>query len=191
MALGDREVQCTMVRLWAALSTKERLHFVWLMLQLGLFMPSKEKLKEEVEALKNKDALTEAFESLVEELPSLLRPLIHERDEYMVAQLRAISGFPGVTNVVAVVGAGHVQGIKDKWEAEIDVEESRASGHDCTCLIPLIDLCSARLHSTRSGLSAPMSDSITLKFRMSFYFLPLHHVCVHSRHYSKSPGCPT
>jgi pheromone shutdown protein TraB len=86
-------------------------------------LPSGEDLKKTVEALKDTDALTQALRELSVEFPSLLRPLIHERDEFMVMQLRMMGRRPGVENVVAVVGAGHCQGMRDKWEAEIQLEE--------------------------------------------------------------------
>lgn len=37
------------------------------------------------------DALTQAMKDLAEEFPDLMRPLIEERDEYMVFLLRALA----------------------------------------------------------------------------------------------------
>lgn len=90
---------------------------------MGVSLPSGEDLKKQVEELKDTDALTQAFRELAVEFPSLLRPLIHERDEFMVMQLRMIGMRPGVGSVVAVVGAGHCQGMRDKWEADIQLED--------------------------------------------------------------------
>ena len=91
----------------------------------GVSLPTGEDLKAQVEELKDTDALTQALRELAVEFPSLLRPLIHERDEYMVMQLRMMGMRPGVRSVVAVVGAGHCQGMRDKWEAEIHLEVRR------------------------------------------------------------------
>lgn len=86
-------------------------------------MPSGEDLKKEVEKLKDTDALTQALRELAVEFPTLLRPLIHERDEFMVAQLRMIGARPCMRSVVAVVGAGHCQGMREKWDADIQLED--------------------------------------------------------------------
>lgn len=86
-------------------------------------LPSGEDLKKEVEKLKDTDALTQALRELAVEFPTLLRPLIHERDEFMVAQLRMIGARPYMRSVVAVVGAGHCQGMREKWDADIQLED--------------------------------------------------------------------
>ena len=54
-----------------------------------------------MEQLKDTDALTQALKELAGDFPSLLRPLIHERDEFMVARLRSMAVTPGVEKVVA------------------------------------------------------------------------------------------
>ena len=46
-----------------------------------------------------------------QEFPGLVRPLLHERDEYLAYMLRKLPAH-GCTVVVAVVGAGHLQGIR-------------------------------------------------------------------------------
>ena len=37
--------------------------------------------------------------------------------------VRQAGGLCRASKVVAVVGAGHLQGLQDKWEAEIDIQE--------------------------------------------------------------------
>ena len=58
---------------------------------------------------------------LAKEFPSLTVPLITERDQYMVSVLRTLAA--DSARVVAVVGAGHLAGIRDHWEADIDIQE--------------------------------------------------------------------
>jgi pheromone shutdown protein TraB len=89
-------------------------------------LPSGEDLKKTVEALKDTDALTQALRELSVEFPSLLRPLIHERDEFMVMQLRMMGRRPGVENVVAVVGAGHCRGCGTSGKRRFSWRKSRA-----------------------------------------------------------------
>eukprot|EP01100_Stratorugosa_tubuloviscum_P003475 TRINITY_DN1846_c2_g1_i2.p1 TRINITY_DN1846_c2_g1~~TRINITY_DN1846_c2_g1_i2.p1 ORF type:complete len:107 (+),score=30.10 TRINITY_DN1846_c2_g1_i2:198-518(+) len=50
--------------------------------------------------------------------PSLLTPLLHERDLYMTYQLRSIQA----KKIVGVVGLGHVKGIQNNWFQNIDRE---------------------------------------------------------------------
>ena len=42
-------------------------------------------------SLQEADVLTQAMKDLAEEFPELMRPLIQERDEYMVFLLRALA----------------------------------------------------------------------------------------------------
>jgi pheromone shutdown protein TraB len=49
-----------------------------------LNLPSAEEMKRQMEELTDTDAITEALKEMGKEFPSLLRPLIYERDEYMV-----------------------------------------------------------------------------------------------------------
>ena len=107
----------------AALSTWDRCRFLWQLLYTGVSLPSGDDLKAQMEQLKDTDALTQALKELAGDFPSLLRPLIHERDEFMVAQLRLMGSRPGVDSVVAVVGAGHCPGIREKWDADIQLDE--------------------------------------------------------------------
>jgi pheromone shutdown-related protein TraB len=50
-------------------------------------------------------------------LPVLKEILINERDRYLAAKIRTAPG----KKIVAVVGAGHVPGIKNNWNNDIDI----------------------------------------------------------------------
>ena len=119
VVLGDRDVGTTLRRTWHALSAWERVRFAWAMLVGGFNVPNGDELRRMIEELKDADALTEAFKQLGEDFPSLLAPLIHERDAYMVAGLRTIAhrdpigGNRPCRKIVAVVGAGHCAGMED------------------------------------------------------------------------------
>lgn len=64
--------------------------------------------------------LTEAIKELGRQFPALILPLLTERDQFMVHIMRRLAG--RARRVVAVVGAGHLPGIRAEWEAEIDIE---------------------------------------------------------------------
>jgi len=62
-----------------------------------------------IEELKEKDVLTEMMEELGKEIPSAKRVLVDERDMYIANKIAKIEG----KKIVAVVGAGHVEGIRN------------------------------------------------------------------------------
>jgi pheromone shutdown-related protein TraB len=70
---------------------------------------------EQIEGLKEGDILEASFSEFAADSPALYRTVIAERDEYMAAKLRAIAsaGDTGsrAREVLAVVGAGHLQGL--------------------------------------------------------------------------------
>lgn len=64
--------------------------------------------------------LTAAIQELGQKIPSLIAPLLTERDMFMVHIMRQLAS--RARTVVAVVGAGHLPGIAAQWEEEIDVD---------------------------------------------------------------------
>lgn len=118
LILCDRPVHITLQRTWYRLSYVERVRFIW-----GLMTSSDDVDEEMVRALsRGGDLLDELVEELQREFPSLYRPLVEERDEYLAAMLREHTKRKRV--VVGVVGLGHVKGIQRRWEdTNIDVRE--------------------------------------------------------------------
>jgi pheromone shutdown-related protein TraB len=77
-----------------------------------------EDLKEEdVEKMKQEDVLQTLLAEVGKSLPVLKKILIDERDQYLAEKIRNAPG----DNIVAVVGAGHVAGIKKCWNTDIDL----------------------------------------------------------------------
>ncbi|MEG3191827.1 TraB/GumN family protein [Lysobacter sp. D1-1-M9] len=74
---------------------------------------------EEIEKLKHGDMLEASFSEFASESPAIYETVIAERDRYMAARLRETSG--DAREVLAVVGAGHLQGLAQHLH-----EESRA-----------------------------------------------------------------
>lgn len=106
LVLADRDIQITFTRIWKKLSLigKFRLFF---MLLLSIF--SKEDIsEEEIEKLKSEDMLSAALDDLATSFPQLKQTLIDERDQYLAEKIKNAPG----QKVVAVIGAGHVPGIK-------------------------------------------------------------------------------
>lgn len=79
----------------------------------------------EIEKLKQGDMLESAFSEFASQTPELYETIIAERDRYMAARLRESTG--GAREVLAVVGAGHLQGLarhlRDDTDAPAQVRE--------------------------------------------------------------------
>ena len=110
LVLADRDVKITLQRTWRGM------RFWGKMKVLGQLLASlfirEEISKEEIEKLKESDALSEAMKMLAEQSPEMKRILIDERDQYMAEKIRQSMG----KLVVAVVGAGHVKGLTAELE---------------------------------------------------------------------------
>lgn len=104
--LSDRNIQITLKRAW-----RQTGFFKKMILASGLIgsLFEKEELSEEQLAnLKEKDTLSAMMDEMGEEMPTIKRVLIDERDQYLAEKIRKA---PGKT-IVAIVGAGHCPGIE-------------------------------------------------------------------------------
>jgi len=75
----------------------------------------------QIEKLKEGDMLESAFNEFASETPALYEAIIAERDRYMAARLRESTG--DAREVLAVVGAGHLQGLARHLREDVDAPE--------------------------------------------------------------------
>lgn len=116
--LIDREIGITLRRIYRSVSWWRRLGLFSSLLASVL---SRERVDErEIERLKEGDILETTFAQFAEQAGDLYRPLIDERDRYMAARLRQSVGEGRYRRVLAVVGAGHLQGIARYLQAPDD-----------------------------------------------------------------------
>lgn len=115
VVLVDREIRTTLKRAWAGAGFGAMLRMVW-SLVVSLFN-SDTVTAEEIEKLKGNDELAVMLEEFSGALPGVKKALIDERDQYLAAKIRRAPG----QRVVAVVGAGHVPGIKRVFSDDIDL----------------------------------------------------------------------
>ena len=110
IALLDRNVKVTLKRAFNKTSLKEKLKLGGGII-LGLFAGGEtiQITKEKVEEMKQKDIMTELIKELSKEAPSIKEVLVDERDFYIAQKILACD----CKKIVAVVGAGHVDGIKE------------------------------------------------------------------------------
>lgn len=119
LVLADREVEITLKRVWRHLSFWSKVKMLSHM--LGSFFLTDEIDEEMVNSLKQEGQLDNVMQQFAEAFPQTKERLIDERDIYLSQQIRKANG----TKVVAVVGAGHVNGILDKIQHEIPLEPLR------------------------------------------------------------------
>lgn len=116
-SLCDRNIQVTLRRAWG------RTHLWGKSKMLSAMLASvftNEKLSaEDIEKLKQKDVLQSMMEELADYLPAAKAVLIDERDIYLAAKIYQAEG----NKVVAVVGAGHINGIASHIKALADKSE--------------------------------------------------------------------
>jgi pheromone shutdown-related protein TraB len=108
LQLIDREIGITLRRASRRLSWWKR----WVMIN-GLFFSlfSREEIDEkDIERLKQGDLLTETFSEFSESAPELYESLIAERDRFMAARLLEENARHPGRKVLAVLGAGHLEG---------------------------------------------------------------------------------
>jgi len=113
--LADRDIRITLSRTWRLMGLWTKMK---LLAQLVTSMGEVDSIKEEdIEKMKDKDVLETLLSEIGETLPELRRILIDERDKYLTEKIRSAPG----KRIVAVVGAGHVPGIKRDWNEAIDL----------------------------------------------------------------------
>ena len=116
--LVDRDIQTTLRRAWNKMSFKEKFGLMWALLAED---DSDEELELE-QMLADKDLLTSLMEELREVSPGAGSVLIDERDEFIA---RKISGIRSEGKVLAVLGAGHLDGVSKLLEQEVEPSDER------------------------------------------------------------------
>jgi pheromone shutdown-related protein TraB len=113
--LIDREVGITLKRCYRNVPWWQRFSLFGGLLA-GLM--SREQISEaEIERLKEGDILESTFTQFAQQSQALFHPLIAERDRYMAARLRQEAAHGEFRHILAVVGAGHLKGIRQHLEA--------------------------------------------------------------------------
>jgi pheromone shutdown-related protein TraB len=124
-SLCDREVQITLRRAWARCGLWSKCKLLASLLSSAF---TTEKLSaDEIENLKKGSELDGMMAELANYLPGVKATLIDERDRYLAAKIWS-SADAATQSLVAVVGAGHMQGIKTHLEKLAAGEESADVG---------------------------------------------------------------
>lgn len=114
--LIDREIGTTLKRIYRNVPWWKRFN---LFAGLIASVISKEKFSAaEIERLKEGDVLESSFAQFAENEKDLFRPLISERDEYMSARLIKECKENNYQHILAVIGAGHLNGMAQQLETQ-------------------------------------------------------------------------
>jgi pheromone shutdown-related protein TraB len=105
LVLADRDIQATLKRTWRNLSLWNKLKLTAVLVAAPFEV--EEITAEQIEELKDRDNLGEMMREFARVMPQVKTPLIDERDCYLMSNIQEAPG----PRVVAVVGAGHVEGI--------------------------------------------------------------------------------
>jgi pheromone shutdown-related protein TraB len=113
VALIDRDIEVTVKRLSAGLSWNEKLKFVKDLI-LGVLGKGRKMQGFELSKVPAAKLIVEVMAYLKENYPNVYRVLVEERNEVMAANIVKIMKIEPDSKIVAVVGAGHEEGIAEK-----------------------------------------------------------------------------
>lgn len=126
--LIDREIGITLKRVLRNVSWWKRPGLFAALLASVL---SRDEVEEDdIERLKEGDMLETTFAEFAEDRRELFDPLIAERDRYMAASLVRDLRNGGHRNVLGVVGAGHLSGIRQALESGVEDPDAQIAALD-------------------------------------------------------------
>lgn len=114
--MADRDIRVTLLRTWRIMGVWSRAKILF-QLMLSMVGGLDEISAEEVEKMKQADILETLLADVGKAFPVLRNVLIDERDRYLSHKIKTAPG----KKIVAVVGAGHVPGIRKYWESDTDI----------------------------------------------------------------------
>ncbi|MEA2003685.1 MAG: TraB/GumN family protein [archaeon] len=118
ISLVDRNIQTTLKRAWRNMGLREKFRLFFLLFE-GMFFADEQIDEKKIETMKNKDMLNEMLKELGQMIPNIKRVIIDERDAYIAQKIKDSKG----KKIVAVVGAGHIPGIKKNLKKTTDLRE--------------------------------------------------------------------
>lgn len=113
VALVDRDITITLRRAWRKMGIREKFRLGWEFLKVIVGYDEEELEELDLKELMKQDVISSMMDEFKEIAPSTAEVLIHERDEYIAKKILDASE---KGKVLAVVGAGHLNGIKAHLE---------------------------------------------------------------------------
>jgi pheromone shutdown-related protein TraB len=118
--LLDRDVKVTLKRAFNSMGLVEKIKLGSSIIG-GFFGYGEKVTVEKIEELKNTDLINSLMKELGKQFPSIKKVLVDERDSFIAEMIKHSPG----KKIVAVVGAGHLEGIIDSLEKnkKVDLKE--------------------------------------------------------------------
>jgi pheromone shutdown-related protein TraB len=105
----DREIQTTLRRSWGNVGFFSKM-YLFSALLTSLFV-KEDVSSEKIEEMKSEDILKDLFSQIPGRYATIKNVIIDERDVYLAEKIRRSAVAPKAKKIVAIVGAGHLQGI--------------------------------------------------------------------------------
>jgi pheromone shutdown-related protein TraB len=109
IALVDRDIRITLLRFWNSLGILEKIKMFWALVISIAEVDNGQQI--DIESLKEQDVIDVVMEEFRKFSPNGARALIDERDAFIAHQLVLLKTQRPEGKILAVVGAGHRQGI--------------------------------------------------------------------------------
>lgn len=114
VVLGDRPIEITIERCFVALSNQRRWELAKMLVK-GVWDTRTVRMdaatfKETIDKMKSEDGVDAAMRELLNGVPELVQPLLNERDLYLAWSMKRSKAVNGTSQVVGVVGKGHLKG---------------------------------------------------------------------------------
>jgi len=121
IALIDQEISITLRNISKRITWKEKFSFLREILIAIFSRKSKNKIEIDISKVPPKKMIEKLTRKMKKTYPSIYRSLITDRDVYIARNLYKISNLHKDEKIVAVLGAGHIEGIikllkKQKWK---------------------------------------------------------------------------
>ncbi len=123
--LVDRDISVTLKRAWKKMGFREKFRIFWEFLKAIIGFDDEEMEELDLEELMDQDIISTMMEEFGDIAPTVKNVLITERDSYIAQKIKDVNQ-NGEKTVVAVVGAGHLKGIKKHLEDKsfhVDLKE--------------------------------------------------------------------
>lgn len=151
----DRPIQTTLRRAWAKNSLWGKCKLLSAMISSAF---TSEKISsEEIEELKNNSEMDSMMKELSDYMPTVKEVLIDERDKYLASHIWESEG----SNIIAVLGAGHLPGVQSYLE-------KIAAGQESTDTTEIANIPNKTLCAKIKGWIIPAI--IVILIGMGFYF---------------------
>jgi pheromone shutdown-related protein TraB len=128
VALVDRDIRLTLLRFWKSLGLIEKLKMFYALIVSIAEVDNGQEI--DIESLKEQNVIDAVMEEFRKFSPNGARALIDERDAYIAHQLILLKVQRPEGRILAVVGAGHRQGIMNYLEKPETLPPFDALSHE-------------------------------------------------------------